>query len=216
MARVSGEHSIALSQPIKNADVMQIVIFSQLNLPPTCAHVFSAGLNDGSWTCFSPCSTALSRTGWCQDSYRCDHDGGLTFMFHFPHITLHTSAQRLRIVEMTLDHEAPYFSNMRRRNSRKDSDLTGVVDLRCGTDVEWAAELGVHHGFLGKIGLNRKGLPCQGSTAEAVRSLSQVHRRRPHASDARDRRGAVEAQGVVTIAHTVYKPMKVRALSDIR
>jgi hypothetical protein len=37
---------------------------------------------------------------------------------------------RLRIVEFTLDHEAPYFSNMRRRNSRKDSDLTGVVDLR--------------------------------------------------------------------------------------
>lgn len=38
--------------------------------------------------------------------------------------------QRLRIVELTLDHEAPYFSNMRRRSSRKDSDLTGVVDLR--------------------------------------------------------------------------------------
>jgi hypothetical protein len=38
--------------------------------------------------------------------------------------------QRLRIVELTLDHEAPYVSNMRRRNSRKDSDLTGVVDLR--------------------------------------------------------------------------------------
>lgn len=38
--------------------------------------------------------------------------------------------QRLKIVELTLDHEAPYFSNMRRRNSRKDSDLTGVVDLR--------------------------------------------------------------------------------------
>jgi len=33
-------------------------------------------------------------------------------------------------VELTLDHEAPYFTNMRRRNSRKDSDLTGVVDLR--------------------------------------------------------------------------------------
>ncbi len=28
--------------------------------------------------------------------------------------------QRLRIVEFTLDHEAPYFSNMRRRYSRKD------------------------------------------------------------------------------------------------
>ena len=45
------------------------------------------------------------------------------------------SPQRLRIVEMTLDHEAPSFSNMRRRNSRKDSDLTGVVDLRCGLGV---------------------------------------------------------------------------------
>lgn len=38
--------------------------------------------------------------------------------------------QRLKIVELTLDHEAPYFSNMRQRNSRKDSDLTGVVDIR--------------------------------------------------------------------------------------
>jgi hypothetical protein len=38
--------------------------------------------------------------------------------------------QKLRIVELTFDHEAPYFSNMRRRNSRKDSDLTGVVDVR--------------------------------------------------------------------------------------
>lgn len=28
--------------------------------------------------------------------------------------------QRLRIVELTLDHEAPYFTNMRRRYSRKD------------------------------------------------------------------------------------------------
>jgi hypothetical protein len=28
--------------------------------------------------------------------------------------------QRLRVVELTLDHEAPYFTNMRRRNSRKD------------------------------------------------------------------------------------------------
>ena len=46
-------------------------------------------------------------------------------------LSLSTHTQRLRIVEMTLDHEAPLFSNMRRRNSRKDSDLTGVVDLRC-------------------------------------------------------------------------------------
>lgn len=38
--------------------------------------------------------------------------------------------QRLRIVEFTLDHEAPYVSNMRRRNSRKDSDLNGVFDVR--------------------------------------------------------------------------------------
>ncbi len=29
------------------------------------------------------------------------------------------SLQRLRIMEFTLDHEAPYFSNMRRRTSRK-------------------------------------------------------------------------------------------------
>lgn len=38
--------------------------------------------------------------------------------------------QKLRITEFTLDHEAPYFTNMRRRNSRKDSDLNGVVDVR--------------------------------------------------------------------------------------
>eukprot|EP00884_Botryococcus_braunii_P009554 jgi/Botrbrau1/185/Bobra.0022s0165.1 len=38
--------------------------------------------------------------------------------------------QRLRILEFSLDHEAPYFSNMRRRQSRKDSDLNGVVDVR--------------------------------------------------------------------------------------
>ena len=38
--------------------------------------------------------------------------------------------QRLRILEFTLDHEAPYFSAMRRRTSRKDSDLNGVVDVR--------------------------------------------------------------------------------------
>ena len=38
--------------------------------------------------------------------------------------------QRLRILEFTLDHEAPSFSSMRRRTSRKDSDLNGVVALR--------------------------------------------------------------------------------------
>ena len=38
--------------------------------------------------------------------------------------------QRLRILEFTLDHEAPSFSKMRRRTSRKDSDLNGVVDVR--------------------------------------------------------------------------------------
>ncbi|KAI8112184.1 hypothetical protein M9434_003508 [Picochlorum sp. BPE23] len=38
--------------------------------------------------------------------------------------------QKLRITEFTLDHEAPYFTNMRRRSSRKDSDLNGVVDVR--------------------------------------------------------------------------------------
>ena len=38
--------------------------------------------------------------------------------------------QRLRILEFTLDHEAPTFSQMRRRSSRKDSDLNGVVNVR--------------------------------------------------------------------------------------
>ena len=40
------------------------------------------------------------------------------------------SCQRLRILEFTLDHEAPSFAAMRRRTSRKDSDLNGVVDVR--------------------------------------------------------------------------------------
>lgn len=39
----------------------------------------------------------------------------------------------IRIEELTFDHEAPYVSNMRRRTSRKDSDLNAVVDIRyCG------------------------------------------------------------------------------------
>ena len=37
---------------------------------------------------------------------------------------------RIKILEFTLDHEPFTFSNMRRRNSRKDSDLNGVVDVR--------------------------------------------------------------------------------------
>jgi Ca2+-dependent lipid-binding protein len=48
----------------------------------------------------------------------------------FPAPSSHIVTQRLRIMEFTLDHEAPYFSNMRRRTSRKDSDLNGVVDVR--------------------------------------------------------------------------------------
>lgn len=36
----------------------------------------------------------------------------------------------IKIVEMTFDHQAPYFTNLRRRTSRKDSDLNGVVDVR--------------------------------------------------------------------------------------
>jgi hypothetical protein len=37
----------------------------------------------------------------------------------FPAPSSHIVTQRLRIMEFTLDHEAPYFSNMRRRTSRK-------------------------------------------------------------------------------------------------
>ena len=36
----------------------------------------------------------------------------------------------IKIVEMTFDHQAPYFTNLRRRTSRKDSDLNAVVDVR--------------------------------------------------------------------------------------
>ncbi|KFM25855.1 Uncharacterized protein PYUK71.03c [Auxenochlorella protothecoides] len=69
--------------------------------------------------------------------------------------------KRIRIMEVNLDHEAPYFSNMRRRSSRKaslggrrpdiwgwdskgDSDLSGVVDLRYtgGAQVVLALEVG--------------------------------------------------------------------------
>mmetsp|Transcript_40465 Transcript_40465/g.114601 ORF Transcript_40465/g.114601 Transcript_40465/m.114601 type:complete len:911 (+) Transcript_40465:443-3175(+) len=38
--------------------------------------------------------------------------------------------RRLKILEFTLDHQAPTFANMRRQNSRKDSDVSGVVDCR--------------------------------------------------------------------------------------
>ena len=38
--------------------------------------------------------------------------------------------QGIKIVELTFDHQAPYFTNLRRRTSRKDSDLNGVVDVR--------------------------------------------------------------------------------------
>jgi hypothetical protein len=64
-------------------------------------------------------------------------------------------------VELTLDHEAPYFTNMRRRNSRKDSDLTGVVDLRYtgGARLLLMLELG---GFVASaMGLWRCGLRDQ-------------------------------------------------------
>lgn len=38
--------------------------------------------------------------------------------------------KEIKIVELTFDHQAPYFTNLRRRTSRKDSDLSGVVDVR--------------------------------------------------------------------------------------
>ena len=55
-----------------------------------------------------------------------------------------TFVQKLKISEFTLDHEAPYFTNMKRRSSRKDSDLTGVVDVRYtgGARMVLSVELG--------------------------------------------------------------------------
>ena len=52
--------------------------------------------------------------------------------------------QKLKITEFTLDHEAPYFTNMKRRSSRKDSDLNGVVDVRYtgGARMVLSVELG--------------------------------------------------------------------------
>lgn len=54
--------------------------------------------------------------------------------------------QRLRILEFTLDHEAPYFDNMRRRSSRKDSDLNGVVDVRYTGGAKMLLQLEVGQG----------------------------------------------------------------------
>lgn len=54
--------------------------------------------------------------------------------------------QRLRILEFTLDHEAPYFDNMRRRSSRKDSDLNGVVDVRYTGGARMLLQLEVGQG----------------------------------------------------------------------
>ena len=61
--------------------------------------------------------------------------------------------KRLRILEFTLDHEAPYFSNMRRRTSRRDSDLNGVVDVRYtgGARMLLLLEVGSRH-FRVKVG----------------------------------------------------------------
>ena len=45
-----------------------------------------------------------------------------------PHLwpaCLRACLQRLRILEFTLDHEAPYFTNMRRRTSRKVGGWVG-------------------------------------------------------------------------------------------
>lgn len=52
--------------------------------------------------------------------------------------------QKLKITEFTLDHEAPYFTNMKRRSSRKDSDLNCVVDVRYtgGARMVLSVELG--------------------------------------------------------------------------
>jgi len=54
--------------------------------------------------------------------------------------------QRLRILEFTLDHEAPYFDNIRRRSSRKDSDLNGVVDVRYTGGARMLLQLEVGQG----------------------------------------------------------------------
>ena len=70
--------------------------------------------------------------------------------------------KRLRILEFTLDHEAPYFSNMRRRTSRRDSDLNGVVDVRYtgGARMLLLLEVGSRH-FRVKVGSCTL-LPCAG------------------------------------------------------
>jgi hypothetical protein len=61
---------------------------------------------------------------------------------------------RLKIVEFTLDHEAPYFSNMRRRTSRKDSDVSGVVDVRYtgGARMLLLLEVGKHEAWCCRAG----------------------------------------------------------------
>jgi hypothetical protein len=61
--------------------------------------------------------------------------------------------QRLKITEFTLDHEAPYFTNMKRRTSRKDSDLNGVVDVRYtgGARMVLSVELGTSQNRLYRL-----------------------------------------------------------------
>lgn len=38
--------------------------------------------------------------------------------------------KRIKIMELQLNHEAPVFSDMQRRNSRKDSDLNCIFSVR--------------------------------------------------------------------------------------
>mmetsp|Transcript_14128 Transcript_14128/g.36259 ORF Transcript_14128/g.36259 Transcript_14128/m.36259 type:complete len:909 (-) Transcript_14128:219-2945(-) len=72
--------------------------------------------------------------------------------------------RRLKILEFTLDHEAPTFSNMRRRNSRKDSDLTGMVDCRYtgGAKLLLQIELGINSIKTFKIPVMVSSLDFQG------------------------------------------------------
>ncbi len=81
--------------------------------------------------------------------------------------------QRLRILEFTLDHEAPYFNNMRRRSSRKDSDLNGVVDVRYtgGARMLLLLEIGS-----GKWRLKVCPGGCCTSTAQAAAMVSGMWR----------------------------------------
>lgn len=78
------------------------------------------------------------------------------------------------------DHEAPYFSNMRRRQSRKDSDLNGVVDVRYTGGARMLLLLVVGQGrWRFKVGLPSRLSHCPPPPRGAAQRAMACHSRGP-------------------------------------